>query len=509
MAGAERCSFGRAAPIWDLAFAPPRAGAPGGGVGAHGAGGGGGGDDGPDTLAVACWDGTLSFYTIAGDKLGRDRQLGCDPCSVRYSSNGEYLLIGGSDRKATLYTRDGVKLATVLEGKDWVWRALMKPRSSTAAIGFNDGAVSLHSVVFATVHGLYRDRYAYRDAMTDVVVQHLVTEQRVRIKCRDYVRKIAVYKDRLAVQLPDKVIVYELPPPPPSASPTAATTAAAAGGAAPSSSAALSADAYQLLLTDASEDTSVAAAAASGGGAGAGTTAGAGSTAIVDSPHAVSLAYRIRDRIMGSLDCNLLVVTSTHVVLCLDKKLQLYAFNGVREREWTMDAVIRYIKVVGGPEGREGLLVGLKSGVVLRIFVDNPFPHVLVKHTCAVRCLDLSMSRRKLAVVDENANCVVYDIVTKEQLFSEPGAGESRLVAVVGVVHGAAFFRSSGVVRSPVVASGCGCHVAARQSCRLRGVEQRDGVDAVVQQRGHAQHQDGQLPAPHAEDERLCGRLLG
>lgn len=37
--------------------------------------------------------------------------------------------------------------------------------------------------------------------MTDVVVQNLVTNQKVRIKCRDLVKKIAIYKDRLAVSL--------------------------------------------------------------------------------------------------------------------------------------------------------------------------------------------------------------------------------------------------------------------------------------------------------------------
>ena len=30
--------------------------------------------------------------------------------------------------------------------------------------------------------------------MTDVIIQHLITEQKVRIKTRDYVKKIAVYK---------------------------------------------------------------------------------------------------------------------------------------------------------------------------------------------------------------------------------------------------------------------------------------------------------------------------
>lgn len=37
--------------------------------------------------------------------------------------------------------------------------------------------------------------------MTDVIVQNLVTNKKVRIKCRDLVKKIAIYKDRLAVSL--------------------------------------------------------------------------------------------------------------------------------------------------------------------------------------------------------------------------------------------------------------------------------------------------------------------
>lgn len=48
---------------------------------------------------------------------------------------------------------------------------------------------------------------------------------------------------------------------------------------------------------------------------------------------------------------------------CLqEKKLQSLTFAGQKEREWLMDSPIRYIKLVGGPAGREGLLLGLKSG---------------------------------------------------------------------------------------------------------------------------------------------------
>lgn len=43
------------------------------------------------------------------------------------------------------------------------------------------------------------NRYAYRDHMTDVVVQHLLSEDVTRIKCRDLVKRIAIYKNKLAV----------------------------------------------------------------------------------------------------------------------------------------------------------------------------------------------------------------------------------------------------------------------------------------------------------------------
>ena len=66
------------------------------------------------------------------------------------------------------------------------------------------------------------------------------------------------------------------------------------------------------------------------------------------------------------------------------KKTHLYC------REWVLDSQIRYIKVVTGPVGMESILVGLRSGQIFRIFVNNPFPNLLLMQKVAIRCLDLS-----------------------------------------------------------------------------------------------------------------------
>nr|CAD7571464.1 unnamed protein product [Timema californicum] len=182
--------------------------------------------------------------------------------------------------------------------------------------------------------------------MTDVIIQHLLTDQKARIKCRDLIKKIAIYKHRLAVQLPERVVIYEL---------------------------------YSAETT--------------------------------------GMHYRVREKINQRLECNLLVVCMNHLVLCLERRLQCLTFNGVKEREWVMESAIRYIKVVGGPPGHEGLLLGLKNGQVWKIYLDNVFPVNLLKVDAAIRCLDLSPSSNKLAVVDENNHCLVYDIHNKNLLF--------------------------------------------------------------------------------------------
>jgi len=332
--GEEKADVVRQSPIWTLAWNPVQTKT-----------------DPTDVLVVGCWDQTLSFYKVSGQEYGREHRLEFDPCSVDFFSSGDYFVLGGSGKKVQLWSREGVMLGDLGERDDWIWSVAVRPRQNNVVIGCNDGSVVMYQVVFSTVHGLYQDRYAYRDVMTDVIIQHLVTEQKVRIRCKDYVKKIAVYKDRLAVQLPDKVLIYE-----------------------------------------------------------------------VSHDDPLDMHYKNIEKIKQRFMCSLLVVTTHHIILCQERKLQLYSFHGVLEREWNLDALIRYIKVVGGAPQREGLLVGLKNGHVMKIFVDNAFPVTLIKQATAVRCLDLSCRRKKLAVVDETSNLLVYDLDSQQLLYQEPNA---------------------------------------------------------------------------------------
>lgn len=87
-----------------------------------------------------------------------------------------------------------------------------------------------------------------------------------------------------------------------------------------------------------------------------------------------------------------------------------------------MEFQVRYIKVIGGPSGKEGLLVGLKSGHVFEIFVDSAFPVYLIKQTNPIRYVDISMYRQKLAVIDDNLTLFVYNLKTGDLVFQEPNA---------------------------------------------------------------------------------------
>ena len=107
----------------------------------------------------------------------------------------------------------------------------------------------------------------------DVMINNLTTNQKMKIKCKRYIKKIAVFKDNLAVLSNDRICVYR--------------------------------------LTD--EKTSKI-------------------------PKVI---------IKWDGECNLILVTTHHLIICMDNRVLLHtqANVSILEREWSFESSIKYIKV--------------------------------------------------------------------------------------------------------------------------------------------------------------------
>lgn len=299
-------------------------------------------------LIVGCWDQTLSIFDSNGKQLVADKLIGFDPLSLSFFNNGEFFIVGGTNKKVSLWTKELNYLGDVCEKSSWVWDAKVKAKQNVVAVVTNDGNIAMHEIKFSVVHGLYQERYVTRHLLTDIIVQHLVTEQKTRLKCKELVQKVSIYKDKLAAQLPEKIYIY-----------------------------------------------------------------------VVSGEENSDMKYKLHKKIKKKIACSLMVIVSSNILLCQENKLIMIDFNGETEREWVFEALVKYVKPFGGAPKREGLLIGLQNGDAFQVFVDNPFPIQLVRQSAAIRTLDISLSKRKLAVVDENSVLSVYDLSTKELLFQE------------------------------------------------------------------------------------------
>ncbi|CAH8495334.1 unnamed protein product [Heterobilharzia americana] len=165
-----------------------------------------------EVLAVVDWNQKLSFYQLCGRQIGKDRTLGFDPCNLTWFGNKfESIAICGSNKMCQLYNSEGIRLACISKQQSWIWCCCTRKKYNQIVVGCEDGTLETIQLMLDHVDSFYKDRYAYRESLTDVVVQHLITEQKARIKCRDYVMKMSLFKNLLAIQFSGKILIYESP----------------------------------------------------------------------------------------------------------------------------------------------------------------------------------------------------------------------------------------------------------------------------------------------------------
>jgi intraflagellar transport protein 122 len=293
-------------------------------------------------------------------KLTNEKQIGFYPCAISLlgsqNSKSSYLVVSGSHKKATMFSKEGVRLADLIKKDAWVWGCACSPIGDRLVIGSNSGSIDTLQMDFVSVHALFRDRYAYRENLTEIIVHHLVQDRKVRIKCKDLIRHISLYKNKLAVHLTDRVCIYE----------------------------------------SSTEDST-------------------------------DMHFRVRKERMtlrpsvDNVGCDKMAVTALYVLFCTGNVIESYSFDGLRHRVWMLDSPVSFMKVDGGPDGKEGILVGLQNGSLHKIYVQSPFPVELTKCKKAIISADLSFDRSLVATVDASATLTVTNLKTQNVLLTTNG----------------------------------------------------------------------------------------
>lgn len=83
--------------------------------------------------------------------------------------------------------------------------------------------MKFYQLMMATIHGLYKERYAYRENMTDVIIQHLITEEkgmrlifasftRVWMNCYQLIKQVLCCNNTYQVQKVGLICLFTFNP---------------------------------------------------------------------------------------------------------------------------------------------------------------------------------------------------------------------------------------------------------------------------------------------------------
>ena len=92
--------------------------------------------------------------------------------------------------------------------------------------------------------------------------------------------------------------------------------------------------------------------------------------------------------------------------------IEVYDFKGKLEKEWNLDSNVIDMKVYGGVRGKEALLVGMKNGDIMKIFIDCSFPIHLLRHSSGIRYIEINAGRTEFAFLDDELNLCVDNAIT-------------------------------------------------------------------------------------------------
>ncbi|XP_055337173.1 intraflagellar transport protein 122 homolog [Paramacrobiotus metropolitanus] len=194
---AEICIIHRSAhPVWYLCWAPtdsPRSG----------------------LLTVADWNRTISFYEATGKQRGQDYNIGFLPLYLTYSADGQIMYVCGGDKKVHALSTECAYIGKVADLRSWPLKCIQRRQEASKAdflVVCGDGMLNLVETVYQKCSHIHYATYASREALVNVLIRGLERNREVTIPVQDSIRKIAVYRNMLAVAVSDAVLVFRQNP---------------------------------------------------------------------------------------------------------------------------------------------------------------------------------------------------------------------------------------------------------------------------------------------------------
>lgn len=138
------------------------------------------------------------------------KKLNYDPVCISLFKD-DYFLVGSNNSEVNFYTKEGIFINTINEAlTDWILSIKPFSKLNSFIATTNDGKILCYQISFLIVHGIYNEKYVYRQNLMDVIIHNLNNSNKTKIKTKKYIKKLAVFKNLVAAMLNDKIYVYEL-----------------------------------------------------------------------------------------------------------------------------------------------------------------------------------------------------------------------------------------------------------------------------------------------------------
>ena len=77
-----------------------------------------------------------SMQTHGSPSQLRELDLGFQPCSVAFTPDGQFVLVGGTSKGLRMFTTSGVPIDTVVDRSSWIWACACRPTDQATPVSY-------------------------------------------------------------------------------------------------------------------------------------------------------------------------------------------------------------------------------------------------------------------------------------------------------------------------------------------------------------------------------------